>query len=199
LTGAHHRGRLNWPPPTIYGVEVAMAGGSEYRLGQVDRWQMRAATADRERAVDVLRAGFAEGRLDQDEYSDRVGRVYRAKTYGELAVLTADLPAGPVGAPSAGTAFAIPEAYVPAVPRQRQELSAAAAASAILAGSGALAGAAVGTSVGGAIYVLTTVPAFFLSIVGYIQIARGDRGLFLASVGFILGGLGLAWLMFGTY
>jgi len=55
---------------------------------------MRASSADRERAVDVLKAGFAEGRLTQDEYNDRMGRAYTARTYGELAALTADLPAG---------------------------------------------------------------------------------------------------------
>jgi len=55
---------------------------------------MRASSADRERAVDVLKAGFAEGRLTQDEYNDRMGRAYSARTYGELATLTADLPAG---------------------------------------------------------------------------------------------------------
>jgi Domain of unknown function (DUF1707)/Domain of unknown function (DUF4190) len=55
---------------------------------------MRAATPDRERAVDVLKAGFAEGRLTQEEYNYRMGQAYSAKTYGELAALTADLPAG---------------------------------------------------------------------------------------------------------
>jgi uncharacterized membrane protein len=55
---------------------------------------MRASSADRERAVDVLKAGFAEGRLTQDEYNDRMGQAYSARTYGELATLTADLPAG---------------------------------------------------------------------------------------------------------
>ena len=55
---------------------------------------MRASSADRERAVDVLKAGFAEGRLTQDEYNDRMGGSYTARTYGELATLTADLPAG---------------------------------------------------------------------------------------------------------
>ncbi len=62
---------------------------------------MRASSADRERAVDVLKAGFAEGRLTQDEYNDRMGRAYAARTYGELASLTADLPAGPLPAWSA--------------------------------------------------------------------------------------------------
>ena len=60
---------------------------------------MRAATVDRERAVDVLKAAFAEGRLNQDEYNDRMGRAYAAKTYGELVALTGDLPAGPLPMP----------------------------------------------------------------------------------------------------
>jgi hypothetical protein len=61
---------------------------------------MRASSADRERAVDVLKAGFVEGRLTQDEYNDRMGRAYAARTYGELATLTADLPAGASPLPS---------------------------------------------------------------------------------------------------
>ncbi len=69
-----------------------------------------AASADRERAVGVLRAGFAEGRLSQDELHDRVERAYAARTYGELWALTADLPAGPF--PSAGP-VAVPTANVP--------------------------------------------------------------------------------------
>src|SRR5947208_16572060 len=55
---------------------------------------MRAAATDRERAVDVLKAGFAEGRLTQDEYNERMNRAYAARTYAELTALTADLPAG---------------------------------------------------------------------------------------------------------
>ena len=57
---------------------------------------MLAANADRERAVDVLRASYAEGRLTKAEHDDRVNGVYASRTYGELAALTADLPAGPV-------------------------------------------------------------------------------------------------------
>ena len=69
-------------PPGGYQVEARMNPA------------MRAASADRERAVDVLKAGFAEGRLTQDEYNERMGRAYAARTYGELMALTADLPAG---------------------------------------------------------------------------------------------------------
>jgi hypothetical protein len=58
---------------------------------------LRASTADRERAIDVLKAAFAEGRLDQEEYTDRVGQAHASRTYGELGALIADLPVGPFG------------------------------------------------------------------------------------------------------
>jgi hypothetical protein len=74
-------------PPAGYQVPP---GAYQSRMNS----SMRAATADRERAVDVLKAGFTEGRLTQDEYNDRMGRAYAARTYGELTTLTADLPAG---------------------------------------------------------------------------------------------------------
>jgi len=53
---------------------------------------LRAADADREQLVDVLKEAFAEGRLSQVEYTERMERAYTAKTYGELAALAADLP-----------------------------------------------------------------------------------------------------------
>lgn len=79
---------------------------------------MRTSTADRERAIDVLKAAFAEGRLDQHEYADRVGLVYTSRTYGELAALTADLPIGPLGTlpPAQGQPMAMPVAFVPSPP-----------------------------------------------------------------------------------
>ena len=60
---------------------------------------MLAAHADRERAVDVLRAGYAEGRMEHGEFEKRVARAYAARTVGELALLVADLPQGPVPRP----------------------------------------------------------------------------------------------------
>ncbi len=85
------------PPPQVppAGYQVAPTGYQippGYQVGMNPA--MRAASTDRERAVDVLKAAFAEGRLTQDEYNDRMGRAYAARTYGELATLTADLPAG---------------------------------------------------------------------------------------------------------
>ena len=58
---------------------------------------LRASHADRERAVDVLKAAFAEGRLSQDEYTDRVGQAHASRTYADLGALVADLPVGPLG------------------------------------------------------------------------------------------------------
>jgi len=58
---------------------------------------LRASHADRERAIDVLKAAFAEGRLDQDEYTDRVGLAQVSRTYADLGALVADLPVGPFG------------------------------------------------------------------------------------------------------
>jgi len=36
--------------------------------------------ADRERAIDVLKDAFAEGRLTREEHAERVERAYRSRT-----------------------------------------------------------------------------------------------------------------------
>jgi len=53
---------------------------------------LRAADSDRTAAATVLGEHMAAGRLTVEEYEDRLARAYAAKTYGDLAVLTADLP-----------------------------------------------------------------------------------------------------------
>jgi hypothetical protein len=52
-----------------------------------------ASDADRDAAARQLNDGFAAGRLTAAEHSDRVHAVYAARTWLELARLTADLPA----------------------------------------------------------------------------------------------------------
>lgn len=74
-----------------------------------------AGNADRERTIGVLRAGFTEGRLTQDELGDRIARAYAARTYRDLWTLTADLPTGPLPYP-AGVAAVPWEPGSPAVP-----------------------------------------------------------------------------------
>ncbi len=56
----------------------------------------RASNADRDRAVDSLRAAYAEGRLNDAEFRHRVDEVLRSVTYGELERWTHDIPNGPV-------------------------------------------------------------------------------------------------------
>ena len=65
----------------------------------MDRAGLRASDADRERAVDLLRGHAAVGRLTVEELDERCSLAFSAKTFGELDVLTADLP--PVSAPPA--------------------------------------------------------------------------------------------------
>jgi len=60
---------------------------------------LRASDADRERVIGTLKAAFVQGRLDQDEFSLRVGQALASRTYAELAVVTADLPAGLAATP----------------------------------------------------------------------------------------------------
>jgi hypothetical protein len=61
---------------------------------------LRASDADRERVADILREALAEGRLDMEEFQERLDATYRAKTYGELVPVTRDLPTGNVPAVS---------------------------------------------------------------------------------------------------
>ncbi|MBB4947188.1 hypothetical protein F4556_002723 [Kitasatospora gansuensis] len=55
--------------------------------------ELRASDADRERIAELLRDAYAEGRLTVEEHSERIEAAYSARTLGELAPLTRDLPA----------------------------------------------------------------------------------------------------------
>jgi hypothetical protein len=57
---------------------------------------IRAADADREAVAERLRVAATEGRIELWELDDRLGRAYRATTYGDLDTLVADLPAQPL-------------------------------------------------------------------------------------------------------
>jgi hypothetical protein len=65
--------------------------------GREDGWaaamgQLRASDADRDQAIDVLKAAFVQGRLTKDEFDLRVSHVFTSRTYGDLDALTADIP-----------------------------------------------------------------------------------------------------------
>ena len=130
-----------------------------------------ASDADRERAIDVLKAAFAEGRLTAEEHGERVRRAYRSRTYAELAELSADLPAGPLGTLPTQPPGAAP-AYLPAaVSRPTNSL-------------------AVAALVCGLIPILpATLAAMILGVKAHRQIRRtGERGTALATAGLALGG-----------
>jgi hypothetical protein len=57
---------------------------------------LRASDADREAVAERLRHAAVEGRLEPDELEQRLHLAFRARTYGELNPLLADLPAKPV-------------------------------------------------------------------------------------------------------
>jgi hypothetical protein len=59
---------------------------------------LRASRADRERVIDLLKAAFAQGRLDRSEFDTRIGQALASRTYGELAAITAGIPAELTGA-----------------------------------------------------------------------------------------------------
>ena len=132
----------------------------------------RASDADRERAADVIKAAFAEGRLTRDEHGTRVQRAYGARTYAELATVTADLPAGPLGTLSSGQQAAL-EAYLPAARQRTNPL-------------------AVASLVCGLIPGIPQFAAIILAIEAHRQIRRtGERGALLATAGVTLSVLGL--------
>jgi len=54
--------------------------------------ELRAADSDRQLVADRLAQAFSEGRIREVEYAERLDAVFRASTYRELSVLTADLP-----------------------------------------------------------------------------------------------------------
>jgi hypothetical protein len=80
-----------------------MPDETEYspRSGPRDR-RLRVGSAEREAVADILRREHLGGRLDDDEFEERLARCLTAKTYAELDELIADFPAGGREARSVG-------------------------------------------------------------------------------------------------
>ncbi|MFJ6982406.1 MULTISPECIES: DUF1707 and DUF4190 domain-containing protein [unclassified Streptomyces] len=150
---------------------------------------MLAAHADRERAVDVLRAGFAEGRLQQNEFERRVQRAYEARTVAELSLLVADLPQGPSAVQQqnlpqlTGYGAPVPRTFLPAPPPPTN-------------------GKAVGAMICGVLttmtFGITGIPAVILGHTARNEIRRtGESGDGLAMAGIVLGWISVAgWAFF---
>lgn len=152
---------------------------------------MRASNADRERTVDVLKSGFAEGRLTPDEYNDRVGAVYRALTYGELSGIVQDLPSGPMPVPYLTQAPALPAAFAahpvdPFAPPMRIRRTSGLAAAALVLGLAEF------PTLG-----FTAIPALVCGHLARSRIReRGEDGDGMATAGIVLGWIGVAfWVL----
>ena len=76
-----------------------------FRYGHTDQ-HIRVSDAERAEVADRLAAHFAEGRLNQAEFDERVAQAMNAKTRGDLSGLFDDLPepgpASPPGTPVRG-------------------------------------------------------------------------------------------------
>jgi hypothetical protein len=59
---------------------------------ETDNGALRASDTERSATAELLRRHHVEGRLDNDEFEERIERCYAAKTRGELDALTIDLP-----------------------------------------------------------------------------------------------------------
>ena len=91
-------------------------------VGPAGRGRIRASHADREQAIEVLKAAFVQDRLTRDELDARAGRALTARTCAELAAVTADIPAVPSAPTAAGSAR-------PLVPARRRPSARAATGS----------------------------------------------------------------------
>jgi len=61
--------------------------------------RLRVADRDREAVADILRREHIAGRIDNEEFEERITRCLAGKTYADLDVLIQDFPADERGAP----------------------------------------------------------------------------------------------------
>lgn len=73
--------------------------------------ELRASHEDRDQVIEALRVAAGDGRLTADELDERIELAAAARTYADLAPITADLPAAGSALPSS-----------PAVPVQPKDL-----------------------------------------------------------------------------
>jgi hypothetical protein len=134
---------------------------------------LRASDADREAAVERLRAAAMEGRLDSDELEERLAAAYAARWCSELATLTTDVTPPP----------APPEPFVYVRPQPRVNAL------------------AIVSLVAGLFFWFGFVGSFVAIILGHVslrQIARSrgtQTGRAAALVGTALGYFGLTVLL----
>lgn len=83
-----------------------MAGPGRALPDGADHGRLRASHADRDGVISTLKSAYVLGFVAKDEFDVRVGQALTARTYAELAVVTADLPAWLAAAQPPGRAAA---------------------------------------------------------------------------------------------
>jgi hypothetical protein len=73
---------------------MTVGPGDEIAAGAGGHGHLRASRADREHVIGRLRAAYICGMVTKDEFDARVSQTFASWTYAELALVTADLPAG---------------------------------------------------------------------------------------------------------
>ena len=76
--------------------------------------EFRIGDAERERAQATLSDHYAAGRLDHDEYSERLDRIWAARTRAELDPVFTDLPGTAGSASAASYPYSTPTSRRPA-------------------------------------------------------------------------------------
>jgi DUF1707 SHOCT-like domain len=161
----------------LAGEVPGVAGpGDDLAAGAASRSRLRAAHADREQAIEVLKAAFVQGQLDRDEFDLRIGRALTSRTYADLAALTADIAADRLagGRP-------LPPASEPANRKKKAAAALACATFALLAGVVALPplpdGSPAEMSVIVAIFVLSGIVAsgWFLLLHAWLEERAGTQ------------------------
>lgn len=156
------------PPP--YGPSPYGPYGPRPGPAAAGPWaRMRAAATDRDRAIDVLKAAYGDGRLTGEELEDRSAQALAAQTYADLAAVVDDLPGG--------AQAVLP--YQPAYPPVERPTNGLAIGSLVLAILG------------------FSIPAVILGHLARSRIREtGERGDGLAVAGLVLGYLGIIiWTM----
>jgi hypothetical protein len=153
--------------------DISQAGLADPGLASPPVSLVRASDADRERVIGVLREAFAEGRLTAEEHSARVGQAYAARTYAELAAVSADLPAGASARRPAPSSSGPGSGFAPATGCRTNSLAVAALVCSLIPG-------------------LSQIAAIVLGIRALRQVRRThERGTALAAAGLAIATLGL--------
>lgn len=165
-----------------------------YGFPPADPGRQLASTADRQRALDVLKAGFAEGRLTREEHDERMGQVYAARTYADLAMATGDLPGG-----QQPVMYYPPAAYPPGLPAYPPGLRAyqrPVPPAYYGPKTNSLALASLWCGIAGVAFGVTSIPAVIIGIKAFSQMQRsGEKGSGAATAGLALGCLGIILLV----